>query len=73
MSGVKSQARVPHTERAALRRHLEGFDRIDVVSDDMRNLIEECFPDLLGKLPPKMPPAPSILRRRSPTRTGSDG
>lgn len=45
MSRVKSHDRVPKAKRDTLRRHLELFDRIDVVSDEMRNLIEECFLD----------------------------
>jgi hypothetical protein len=31
---------------------------------ELRELIEECFPDLIAGLPPKMPPAASIGHRR---------
>jgi hypothetical protein len=58
MSRVKPQVRVPKTRRDALRRHLEGFDRIDIVSDEVRDLVAESFPELLAKLPR------SVLRRR---------
>jgi len=33
------------------------FDRMEVVSDDMRKLIEELWPELVPKLPPKEPHA----------------
>jgi hypothetical protein len=68
VSRVKA-GRVPKAHHE-LRRHLEGFDRVDVVSDEVRDFIEESFPDLLAELPPRKPPAPSTPRRRSPTRTG---
>jgi hypothetical protein len=73
MSRVKSYGRVPKAKRAALRRQLESFDRIDVASDEMREIVEASFPDLLANLPPRKPPAPSTPRRRSRTRTGSGG
>jgi len=41
-----------------------GFDRIEAVSDDIRDLAEESFPDLPAKLPPRKPPPPSAVRPR---------
>ena len=38
-----------------LRRHIAGFDHIDSISDDMREIIESEFPELVHKLPPKRP------------------
>ena len=73
MSRVKSPSRVPKAQRNTLRRHLEAFDRIDVVTDDMREIIQQSYPDLLAKLPPRKPPAPSTSKRRSPTRTDRGG
>jgi hypothetical protein len=64
--------RVPKAHHE-FRRHLEGFDCNDVASDQMREIVEESFPDLLAKLPPRKPPAPSVLSRRSRTHTGSAG
>ena len=37
-----------------LRSHIESFDSIDVVADEMRELIEQAFPDLIDKLPPRL-------------------
>jgi len=62
MSRVQPAGRV-HGHRD-LRRSLEGFERLDLVSDEMRNLDEESFCELLGKLPPRKPRTPSISRRR---------
>lgn len=36
-----------------LHKELLKFDRIEVVSDDMRELIEDVWPELAHKLPPK--------------------
>ena len=37
-----------------LRQHMESFDRIDHISDDIRELIVQRWPHLLAKLgPPK--------------------
>jgi len=55
MSRVKLQGRVlSKPELAELRRHVESFDSIDVVTEDMRQLIEQAFPDLIDKLPPRL-------------------
>jgi hypothetical protein len=32
-----------------------SFERIDAISDPMRELIEELWPELVHKLPPKKP------------------
>jgi hypothetical protein len=40
------------TELANLRRQIEDFDTIEVISAEMRELIERAFPDLVHKLPP---------------------
>jgi hypothetical protein len=36
-----------------LHRELLEFDRIEAVADDMRELIEDVWPELAHKLPPK--------------------
>jgi hypothetical protein len=38
---------------AALRRGLENCDRIEVVNDEMRALVERNWPHLVPKLPPE--------------------
>ena len=43
------------SELKQLRRELLTFKRFTVVSDDMRKLIEEEWPDLVDRLPPKEP------------------
>ena len=54
MFRVKFQGRVlSETELANLRRQIEDFDAIEVISDEMRELIERAFPDLVHKLPRK--------------------
>jgi hypothetical protein len=40
-------------EMKQLRREVEGFDTIDVIDDEMRELIEREWPDLAGKLRPR--------------------
>jgi hypothetical protein len=35
-----------------LRQHMESFDRIENISDDLRELIAERWPHLLAKLTP---------------------
>jgi hypothetical protein len=52
-------------ELERIRSELEFFDQIEHVSDEMRELIEAQWPDLLCKLPPKWLPA------RSPRRSGA--
>jgi hypothetical protein len=47
-------------ELAAIRAHVESFDTIEVIDDDMRALIEGQWPDLVGKLPLR------TLPRRTP-------
>ena len=36
-----------------LHKEILGFERIEAVSDEMRALIEELWPELVHKLPPK--------------------
>ena len=36
-----------------IRQQVEGFDTIDVSDDEMRALIEQRWPDLASKLPPR--------------------
>ena len=36
-----------------IRAHLDGFDSIEAVTDEMRALIESEWPELLAKLPPR--------------------
>jgi hypothetical protein len=38
-----------------MHRELLQSDRIDAVADDMRELIEDTWPELSPKLPPKEP------------------
>jgi hypothetical protein len=38
-----------------LHKELLEFKRIDVVSDEMRAVIEDLWPELVHKLPPKKP------------------
>jgi hypothetical protein len=38
---------------AQIRKQVEGFDTIDALTDEMRELIEMQWPDLAWKLPPK--------------------
>jgi hypothetical protein len=38
-----------------LHKELLEFERIDVVSDEMRAVIEDLWPELVHKLPPKRP------------------
>ena len=42
-------------ELAQIRREIEDFERIDVIEDEMRELIEREWPDLVAKLPPRKP------------------
>jgi hypothetical protein len=61
MPRTKVQGRVlSETELANLRRQIEDFDTIEVISPEMRELIERAFPDLVHKLPRK-----SWARQRS--------
>jgi hypothetical protein len=62
MSSVQSKGNVPRPRRTTLRQ--EAFDRIDLVSDQKRGIVKQCLPHLSGTLPPKMPPAQSVARRR---------
>ena len=39
-----------------LRRELLKFDRIEASADDMRELIEDVWPELVYKLPPPKTP-----------------
>jgi len=65
MSRVKFQGRtLSVSELASLRREIEGFDTIEVISDEMRKLIEQAFPDLVHRLPPRPRPATPIRRSR---------
>jgi hypothetical protein len=55
MPRVKFQGRVlSETELADQRRQVESFDSIEVISPEMRELIERAFPDLVHKLPRKL-------------------
>ena len=36
-----------------VHKEIRGFERIEAVSDEMRTLIEELWPELVHKLPPK--------------------
>ena len=42
-------------ELEQIRREVEGFDTIDLIDDEMRELIESQWPDLASKLPPRRP------------------
>ena len=44
-------------ELEKLHKELLKFDRIEAISDDMRKLIEDLWPELVHKLPPKEPRA----------------
>jgi len=41
--------------RLVVRAEIESFDSIETIEDDMRGLIEDKWPDLVIKLPPKTP------------------
>lgn len=73
MSRVKCKGRV---SRAAIRpapldvrRALAGFDSIAIVANEFRAMVAEQAPDLLGKLPPRKPPAKSRKRRAADKRS----
>lgn len=38
-----------------IRREVAGFDTIDLIDDELRELIERHWPDLASKLPPRKP------------------
>jgi hypothetical protein len=40
-----------------IHKDLLQFERIEAISDPMRELIEELWPELVHKLPPKRPQA----------------
>jgi hypothetical protein len=40
-----------------IHKDLLQFERIEAISDPMRELIEELWPELVHKLPPKTPQA----------------
>jgi hypothetical protein len=40
-------------ELRAIRKQVEEFDSIDAIDDEMRALIEDEWPDLAHKLPPR--------------------
>jgi hypothetical protein len=40
-------------ELRRIRKEIESFDSIEVVTDEMRALVESEWPDLVNKLPPK--------------------
>jgi len=42
-------------ELAQLRRQIESFGSADIVTDELRGLIESQWPDLLANLPPRKP------------------
>jgi hypothetical protein len=42
-------------ELRRIRQQIEEFDSIEAVDDDMRALIEDQWPELVSKLPPKKP------------------
>ena len=56
-TGQRAGAEVPQvylTDAAGERRmRLLGFERIESISDPMRELIEDLWPELVHKLPPK--------------------
>jgi hypothetical protein len=47
---------LPDEQEQQLYRELLEFERIGVVSDSMRELIEDVWPELAHKLPPKEEP-----------------
>ena len=44
----------PH-ELTCIRAEIESLDMIEHIDDDLRALIEDQWPDLVAKLPPKAP------------------
>jgi len=42
-------------ELTCIRAEIESFDVIERIDDDLRALIEDQWPDLVAKLPPKAP------------------
>jgi len=59
--------RIIHSaEIERIHREVLDFERIEAISDPMRELIEDLWPELVTKLPPKRPPL--IMR---PTGLGS--
>lgn len=70
MSRVKSKGRVSrpkqlHPPPLDVRRALASFDTIEVVSPEFREMVADQAPELLGRLPPRKPPARSARRRKS--------
>jgi hypothetical protein len=44
---------LPDEQEQQLYKELREFERIEFVSDSMRELIEDVWPELADKLPPK--------------------
>jgi hypothetical protein len=47
--------RIYKANAAPVHKEVLEFDRIEAVSDPMRELIEDLWPELVHKLPPKRP------------------
>jgi hypothetical protein len=60
--------RIIHSvEIERIHREVLDFERIEAISDPMRELIEDLWPELVTKLPPKRPPAAD--RKSHPVRS----
>jgi hypothetical protein len=46
----------PAADLERVHKEILGFERIEAVSDEMRVMIEELWPELVHKLPPKEEP-----------------
>jgi hypothetical protein len=44
---------IEHDEIERIHQEVLSFERMEVVSDPMRELIEDVWPELVHKLPPK--------------------
>ena len=69
MSQIRGMSRVPKSRVIPppldIRKALEGFDTIEVADPIVYDMVAEQAPELIGKLPPRKPAAPSI-RKRAP-------
>jgi hypothetical protein len=45
---------LPEQELELIRAQIESHDTIEHIDEDMRALIEDQWPDLVAKLPPKL-------------------
>ena len=57
-----------------LHKELLEYERIDFISDEMRAVIEDLWPELVHKLPPKKPQGrPTVVAGECPLYPPKDG